>query len=696
MKKLIIFLGVGITSLAFYYLIGSAENIKIAEPNQIKPSIQTASVNQTASIKNKNLATNKVEELTAAIAQCKNNTFNFSGKVEDIHQELIQALEYELKQGKTDRELLAYSGQYKTYYDSYKGLLIKAKINIERSKYNYTTSPEILHQWNGLSVINGLSTKDIPSIVQGLKELEGNSAGLIMTLQLADNINKSDVYALLDNNDNFNTYLESPFAINDSPVISPSILFVLTATHLELEEFKQAISFHKFNVNDVAIAIINDMPFEYLASLISQTDAIEDMPILVQGRYDSFENLADLAASKHNVQLLKLLESYGVKGTNEAGIITAMDIAIMHLPQGGSEYKDLENLPKKYFDTLAYLKNKGQRAHGRTYQNNDKTVVSFSAPNRRNFNSKTARDPKLRELLLQIELINKSERIRQVPADSSLISQAAKAIEIKKQAINEQSKSCSDHKKDLLAEEGFADDREVIDTIIKIKKVDENVAQRLHEIDPALVNLRHRLYAPRIAPNESKFINLLQEEKYELALEHSMSKPLTMGETEWLLISILKNVDRILPIWNMRISATPPASLFFFTRWNIGSWQVLMAEGFDFSIKDQFNNDIFLPAVLKSPEVVKLLLDNGYTPEVEGLGLDSLDLLLEESYQKGRLNPNLALIIKEIKIFEPSHYARVARIKQFYPDEYKKLIALNKDLIPKEGTKINRFRLNRY
>lgn len=232
MKKLIIFLGIGIVFLACFYLFGSAENIKIAEPNQIKPNVQTASVNQVPSIQNKKVATNKVEELTVAIEECKNNTFNFSDKVEDIHQELIQALEYELKQGKTDRELLAYSGQYKTYYNSYKGLLIKAKINLERAKYNYTTSPEILHKWNGLPVINGLSTKDIPNIVQGLKELEGKSAGLTMSLQLADNINKSDVYALLDNTDNFNTYLESLLgkciiAISRA-VITPASLVPLT------------------------------------------------------------------------------------------------------------------------------------------------------------------------------------------------------------------------------------------------------------------------------------------------------------------------------------------------------------------------------------------------------------------------------------------------------------------------------------
>ena len=235
-----------------------------------------------------------------AKAQCKHKKANFLADVSDIHQELIQALENELKQGKTVRELLAYSNQYKTFYKNYNDLLLLAKINIERPKYNYTKSSEILLKWDGLSVINGFSPESIPTIVEQLKEVEGTLSGFVMTLPLVKNINKSDVYALLDN-DQFNTYLESAIGTEHSPVISPSILFALTANHLELDEFKQAIAFNSFNVNDVAIAILNDMPIEYISALIAKTEAINDMPIIAIGNSDSLDNLADLAASKHKI-----------------------------------------------------------------------------------------------------------------------------------------------------------------------------------------------------------------------------------------------------------------------------------------------------------------------------------------------------------------------------------------------------------
>ena len=91
-------------------------------------------------------------------------------------------------------------------------------MNIEKPKYNFTTSAEMLLKWQGLSVINRFSRENIPTIVENLKEVEGSISGFSMILPLAKNINKSDVYALLDNEE-LNTYLKSPFGIAHSPVI---------------------------------------------------------------------------------------------------------------------------------------------------------------------------------------------------------------------------------------------------------------------------------------------------------------------------------------------------------------------------------------------------------------------------------------------------------------------------------------------
>ncbi|MBL4941182.1 MAG: hypothetical protein JKY81_05895 [Colwellia sp.] len=696
MKKLTIFLIVAVVFLAYVYHTKNDSNSENGGSSKIESSLVQSIGSGAFSYQSKKFATKKLQKLTIANEQCKERNLDFSSQIQNIHQVLIQALEFELKQGKSERDLLAYSNQYKTFYDGYDDLLLQAKVNIEKEKYNYTSSVDILSDWNGLSVINGFSSLNIPIIVQELKAFGGRSNGLSLKLELESDINKSDIYDLLENSENFNTYLESPLGISGSPVISPSILFVLTATQLDIDEFEQAVSLQTFTVNDVAIAIINNMPIEYLKLLVTQTKSIEDMPLIVQGRYDSYESLADIAASTHNVELLKLLDRHGIQATNEPGIITAMDIAIMNLPSKANAYQNVESFPSKYLDTLNYLNLNGYKAHGMAYQNNNEAVVSFAAPNRRNLQITNVLDPKLRDYLYQIELIDGSYNIHQLPPDNSLVSNAIETMEMRKVALNDKSKSCESIREELLTEEGFADHRETYDLINEIKNNEEYIAERLHEIDPVLVNLwRDSNAINRVSLEiDSNFISLIREGNYQQALDYSASKPLTTQETDTLLISLVQNIEDIAPIWNARVSPKPPSGLFAFRYLDAEKWELLKNEGFDFSIKDKFGNGIFLPSVLNSTTAVEFLLDNGLKPEIERLGLDALDLLLEETYEKGRLNPNLGQVLNEIKSFEPNHYSRVARIKKFFPSEYEKLIKINKNLELVDEVKINRFRLS--
>lgn len=698
MKKLFIFPIVAVVFLVYFYLTRSDSISEKRVYLKVEQNLVLPIGDGSAPFQSKKFATKKLKHLTIANEQCNERGLDFSNQVQNIHQVLIQALEFELKQGKSERELLAYSNQYKTFYDSYDDLLRQAQINIEKVKYNYTSSVDILYDWNGLSVIDGFSSQQIPKIVQRLKKFEDKSNRISIELKLDDNISKSDVYDLLDNSENFNTYLESPFEISSSSVISPSILFVLTATQLTIDEFEQAISMQSFTVNDVAVAIMNEMPFEYLELLITQTKSIEDLPIIIQEHYDSYKNVADIAASKHNVKLLKLLEGYGVKASDEAGIITAMDIAIVNLPHKAESYKNLESFPDKYLDTLSYLNRKGYKAHGKTYQNESETFVKFKVPNGRGYSSYEVLASNLRDYLFKIELIDGSSNIHQLSPDDSLVSKAIETIKIKKTVLDDKSESCKSIRKELLSEEGFADSGDAYDLIYEIEQNKEYIPERLHEIDPVLVNLWRESNENRSkqSKNSSHFIAFLKEKNYQQALDYSASTPLTARETDVLLMSLIRNIEDIAPIWNARVSPLSPSTLFAFKFLDDDKWELLMNVGFDFSIKDKSGNDIFSASVIDYPKAIKFLLDNGFKPEVEGLGMDALDILLEETYEKGRLNPNLGKIVNAIKSFEPSHYSRVARIKKFFPDEYEKLIKINKKLEPIGEVQINRFRMPTY
>ncbi|MBU1310478.1 MAG: hypothetical protein KKE30_13230, partial [Gammaproteobacteria bacterium] len=226
------------------------------------------------------------------IDPCDINILNFNQEVGDIHQVVISALQQELQQGKTVKELLTYADQYKTFYKSYQDLLWQAQIRNEAAKYHLTSSASILKQWQGLTVIEGFSAAVLPILVENLTNIEGQTPGLNIALSLRKEVDKADIYQLLDNDETFNTYFQSPLSIAGSPVISPSILFVLTAQNLTIEEFSQAVSRRSFTVNDAAVAINNNLPTEYLQPLLQHTTALSDMPIFSFDRHDAYANLA--------------------------------------------------------------------------------------------------------------------------------------------------------------------------------------------------------------------------------------------------------------------------------------------------------------------------------------------------------------------------------------------------------------------
>lgn len=695
MKKLSILLLIVVIAVAtfLFYDTGSSSVRSISHGDE--SAMQPFPDNKNVTFQTKQFATEKLKKLTIAHNQCEDKNLDLSSQIANIHQVLIDALEQELRKGRSDRELLAYSNQYKTFYSGFDDLLLQAKMNIERSKYNLTSSAAVLSEWKGLAVIEGFSSSNIPIIVAELKRLGGNSPGLSIGVSLKQNITKADIYDLLDNQ-NFNTYLESPLSIGHSPVLSPSILFLLTATQLDFDEYKQAISLQSFTVNDIAMAIKNDLDNKFLMPLIAQATSLQDMPLFVQGNFESYNNLADLAAAKHNTQVLEMLEKYGVKPTNEPGIITGLDLAIMNLPSILKESVNSEALPDESLRTLEYLIDKGYKAHGSSHYIDGQKTTTFKAPFRRTFQSDNTVDPKLRVLLERTELIDSSFDIAQIPPDQSAVSNAIEIIELRKAVLNDSSTSCANIQRELLAEEGFADLRVAFEIINDIKKSNDDIPERLHEIDPVLVNLSRESVSYNHSNNkqESEFIKLLEDQKYQLALEYSVGHPLTQEETDTLLTQMMMYTDDLLPAWNARTEPRPPSGLYGFTYLEIEKWQALLNAGFDFSIKDKFGNDIFIPAALNSPAAVKFLLANGFLPEIKNLGVDALDLLLEESYEAGRLHPAIGDLLSAISDFEPSHYSRVARLKKFFPDEYEELTKLNKNLEPAAGTEINKFRLN--
>lgn len=654
-----------------------------------------------ANISEKKYANQEIEKLALIKQQCKHDNANFTGNVQHIHQGIIRALEHELTQGVSTRELLAYASQYQTFYKSFNELLHTAKVNIERNKYQFAVSPNILNQWQGLEVIDNFSPENITAIVAELEKLfKQDVTGLKIPLRLNAQTSKWMVYQLLENENNFNTYFTSPLTIKNSRVISPSILFAINGQALTLNEFSQAVSGKTFSVNEVAAAIEHNMANEYINVLLQHVVSLDDMPIFVQNRTNTYENLADLAVSKHNVELLQILETYGVIPTNEPGIITGLDIAIMNLPQKAKDYKNVAPFPNKYANTITYLLQNGYHAHGTINNESKGRVVVFKAPNYRPFLSSNANNPKLQTILQSIALISDNANLEPIQQSGSKVANAIAAFKRQRSELTSNAKVCRTIKQKIDQAENFAGTAKaykIIDDLVKNEGGD--ISSTLQSIDPVLVHLwqtkQSRLHS-KYNGNKSKFLEMIRTHQYQNALEYSFFNPLTQKETDRLLLALLTDIDNLMPVWQSRMSAKKPSSLWVFASLPVEQWQHLYDEGFDFTQTDLQGNDMFLPAMMNSTDTVDFLLEKDIYTNVDKPGLDVLDLVLEDSYERGKLNKNVFTILEKVPTLEPNHYARIARLKHYFPNEYDQLVAKNIRLIPPQNTQINQYRFEPY
>lgn len=179
------------------------------------------------------------------------------------------------------------------------------------------------------------------------------------------------------------------------------------------------------------------------------------------------------------------------------------------------------------------------------------------------------------------------------------------------------------------------------------------------------------------------------------ALNYSNSTPLSQYETDELLRAVINNPQTLTTIWNVRVAPKPVKNIRYFSMLPMKKWLALADENFDFSLKDVWGNDLFIPAILHSKEAINFLMDKSYTTDVKKMGLDVLDVMLEESYKQGALSENIFIAIGLVKEIEPNHFARIARLKKYYPKVYDELIKAAPQLAPPENTEMNHYTFNR-
>lgn len=691
MKK-ILFGIVIITALAVYFFQTQPHSEAVEQAEQVKPATSEASVVNKKQ-PNEDSPLQVVNKLKKQISLCRDQSQQQSNKVQTLNQSLVSFFVSELKKGTSVSTLLKYTDLSKINQRTYIALLKDAIVTEQKQQLNITSSLNELANWQGIEAIKGFTNDKVKEMIQQLGDNKHNPPGLTLSVPLDENVQKETLYALLNNTDTFTTYSKTFIKLEGSEVISPATLFVLNANKFTPKEFEQAISSNQFTVNEVATAIKNDIPNEYIIALLQQVPVLDAMPLYEKNTV--LYNLADIAVSKFNLPLVKALQTKGITPTNEPGLFTGLDVAIVNLPKSGN--LTLAPLDTKHTQLLDYLKKRGYKAHsGNANEDlNSKGVFfvnDFIYQQGAYINKQD--NPAQYAYFSPISKINNNALPQITEPDNSDVALFLVDLKQQKAQLNNKRQSCELLQQQLKDTEQLHTVMQAYDKVQQVKnKHGSNFVRVLHDIDPVLVNywwssLSNQLSNDR---SQSTFNEYLSKKEYQKAYEYSLSTVLTQAETDTLFSLLLLNPDDLITTWQNRINPKPPRELTRLSRFSLNHWQALAQAGFDFSITDIHGRDVYTQAASSSSEAVQFLIDNKIPADPSKLGVDILDLALEQSYTKGELSPMIPLALQLVEKFEPNHLARVARLKMFYPEVYQQLIQLNPELKPAQGTELNHY-----
>jgi len=689
MKK-ILFGIVTITALAVYFFQTQPHSAEQAE--QVKPTTTEPNVDNKEQ-PNEDSPQQVVNKLKKQISLCRDQSQQQSTKVQTLNQSLVSFFVSELKKGTSVSTLLKYTNLSNINQRKYIALLKDAIVAEQKQQLNITSSLNELANWQGIETIKGFTNDKVKEMIQQLGDNNHSPSGLTLSVPLDENVQKETLYALLSNTDTFTTYVQSFIKLEGSEVISPATLFMLNANKFSLKEFEQAISSNQFTVNEVATAIKNDIPNEYIIALLQQVPVVDAMPLYEKNTV--LYNLADIAVSKFNLPLVKALQTKGITPTNEPGLFTGLDVAIVNLPKSGN--LTLAPLDAKHTQLLDYLKKRGYKAHsGNANEDlNSKGVFfvnDFIYQQGAYINKQD--NPAQYAYFSPIGKINNNALPQITEPDNSEISQLLLETQHKKEELDSTPRNCSQLFKKLFAAQKLAQNSDAYAKVREIEKeYGSNFENILQDIDPVLVNYWWNTIDRRTSSDrsDSVFREYLATKEVQKALEYTQTTLLNQTETNVLFIRLLENPYDLMPIWDSRTLPIPPTDLVRLSWLSLEQWQALAEAGFDFSITDIHGRDVYTQAASSSVEAVQFLIDNKIPTVPSKLGVDILDLALEQSYTKGELTPMIPLALQLVEKFEPNHLARVARLKMFYPEVYQQLIQLNPALKPAQGTELNHY-----
>ncbi|QSX29267.1 hypothetical protein JYB88_13725 [Shewanella cyperi] len=466
-------------------------------------------------------------------------------------------------------------------------------------------------------------------------------------------------------------YWIGPMRIKDSHVISRAQMLLAVLAEASDEEFKRRTANKTFYPHDIAFALRTlNFSEQRLIWLLDLAVDLEDKPLFMSmnGIFPVL-NLADDAVQRLDVATLKILKRYGVTPTDITGAMTALDIALSQRESDAQR------------SMVEYLINEGYQAHYQRTTEYELGIKTLELGTQFYLYSVTDKD------LIQFL----DERTPFIDAnrpdlgyDPSPDTSAAEVVKVNLNNIR-QSQKC--HEQALKLDElelvlPFDEKYKKLGDLPKDEPFERVIAEA-QTFDPVLADM----YAMQNQNGERPFASdSALSSKIDLT-EESVEKMMSVVSNQSLssrdlsrLLHLVVSKPEFTAVWLQVSDHSHLTSLAPLKSLRCEKWKTLREQGFDFSLTDSIQRNLYSIAFSCGPEWVDLLMDAGVPVLSQSYGSDALDLALDYTYVDEMLHPSLSRILKQTESLESSHNARLARLRLFQPKLYANIIAMKPEI----------------
>ncbi|QSX32230.1 hypothetical protein JYB87_10600 [Shewanella avicenniae] len=378
-----------------------------------------------------------------------------------------------------------------------------------------------------------------------------------------------------------------------------------------------------------------------------------------------FLNIADYAAYALDVPLLQKLAERGVYPSQVDGVIGPIDRALLHRRMGQDDDQNV-------LAAVQYLVENGYKVAVSSAE--DKEYLGSSLLN---MQWVTVADEVKNYLMSHQATV---PGVSTPPVTNPEIKAAISKKTLQIANVSEQRQRCTELAEQQLDAEGlmpFTQINELMGQLAE-KYQGEALLDALQAEDPVLAALYedHNTTRARGAHEQQLREALLSQDPVVALTELLQTTPLDSVDTSIVLMQLVRSPE-LLEAWNSRLQPVAPESLSALSYTRSDNLQYLVEQGFDLTVQDAHGDNLYSVFFNNAPDSVQWLLAEHIDPFSNRYGPDGLDYALDKSYIDNQLFAGTAQILQACLSLEPSHLRRMARLKQYRPEVYQALLALD-------------------